>query len=427
MDIAAWLRDLGLERYEQAFQDNEIDAEILPTLTADDLKDLGILVIGHRRKLLNAIGALTNATEHASMRSVPGSRSAEPTSRPTEAERRQLTVMFVDLVGSTALSTRLDPEEMREVIHGYQNAVAGEIARFEGHVAQFMGDGVLAYFGYPKAHEDEAERAVRAGLAITNAVSPLSTAAGEALAARIGIATGLVVIGDLVGEGTAQEQAVVGETPNLAARLQALAEPDSVVIAPGTRRLIGGLFDLADLGVHYLKGFSEPVRAWRVVGIGAAESRFEALHGRHLISLVGREEELHLLLARWRRAADGEGQVVLLSGEPGIGKSRIVQALREQLTGEPYTPHSLYCSPYHSASALRPVLDLLGRAAGFVANEAAEAKLAKLDVILGDTAPAVAEAVALLAPLFSISDRRALSGARSQPTAAEAADVGGPG
>ena len=318
-----------------------------------------------------------------------------------EAERRQLTVMFVDLVGSTELSARLDPEEMREVIRAYQSAVAAEVTRFEGHVAKFMGDGVLAYFGYPKAHEDDAERAVRAGLAITGKVGDLATG-GRRQSARIGIATGGVVVGDLVGEGAAQEAAVVGETPNLAARLEALAEPDSVVIAAGTRRLLGGLFELADLGAHDLKGFGEPVRAWRVVGAGVAESRFDALRGRHLGPLVGRKEELNLLLARWRRAADGEGQVVLLSGEAGIGKSRIVQALRERLAGEPCTPLSHYCSPYHTASALYPIIGLLERAARFSRDDSPATKLDKLEALLAQGTARLAEAVPLIADVLGL-------------------------
>jgi predicted ATPase len=264
-----------------------------------------------------------------------------------------------------------------------------------------MGDGVLAYFGYPKAHEDDPERAVRAGLAITGKVGDLS-AGGRQLSARIGIATGRVVVGDLIGEGAAQEEAVVGETPNLAARLQAVAAPDSVVIAAGTHRLLGGLFELADLGVHALKGFAEPVRAWRVVGAGVAESRFDALRGRHLSPLVGREEELNLLLARWRRAADGEGQVVLLSGEAGIGKSRIVQALRERLAEQPYTPLSHYCSPYHSASALYPIIGLLERAAGFTRDDSPDAKLDKLEALLARGTERLAEAVPLITDVLDI-------------------------
>ena len=275
MDISAWLHELGLERYEQAFRDNEVDFEVLPELTEADLEGLG-LPLGPRRKLLKAIRVLGEGGVAYEAKSSP------ETAPGLAAERRQLTVMICDLVGSTELSVRLDPEDMREVIRAYQNAVAGEIARFEGHVAKFMGDGVLAYFGYPKAHEDDAERAARAGMAVAEAVGRLTAPSGEALAARVGIATGLVVVGDLVGDGAAQEQAVVGDTPNLAARLQAIAAPNSVVIGPTTRGLLGGLFEYADLGQHMLKGFAAPVGAWRVVRESGAESRFEASHGERL-------------------------------------------------------------------------------------------------------------------------------------------------
>ena len=290
--------------------------------------------------------------------------------------------MFVDLVESTALSRRLDPEEMQEVLRAYQDAVAAQVLGFEGHVAKFMGDGVLVYFGWPKAHEDEAERAVRAGLATIAAVSALQTPAGEALAARVGIATGLVVVGDLIGRGSAREEAAVGETLNLAARLQGLAEPGSVTIAEGTRRLLGGLFDLEEIQAPPLKGFPEPLRAFRVRGEVSAESRFEARYAADVIPLVGREQELALLLDRWQLAARGEGQVVLLAGEPGIGKSRIVLALRERLRAEPRTRLSYSCSPYHASSALWPVIQQLERASGFAREDTASQKLTKLEALL---------------------------------------------
>ena len=241
MDIPAWLRGLGLERYEALFRASEIDADILPELTEIDLEKLGV-PLGHRKRLLRAISGLAAAETSAAPSASTGAKPHDA------AERRQLTVMFCDLVGSTAVSTRLDPEELREEIRAYQNTVSGVVARYDGFVAKFMGDGVLAYFGYPRAHEDDAERAVRAGLEIEAAVRGLDTRGTERLAVRIGIATGLVVVGDLVGEGSAQEQAVVGETPNLAARLQALAEPGQIVLAGATRRLIGDLFRLRDLG-----------------------------------------------------------------------------------------------------------------------------------------------------------------------------------
>ena len=273
MDIAAWLHGLGLEQYGSAFRENNVDAEVLLCLTAEDLKDIGIISVGHRRKLLDAVTQLQGRPAPQPL--------AGAESEATGSERRQLTVMFVDLVGSTALSTMLDPEEMSEVLRRYQNCCAGEIVRLEGHVAKFMGDGVLAYFGWPKAHEDAAERAVRVALTVLRAVSEIHAPNHGPLAVRVGIATGLVVVGELLGKGAAQEQTVVGETPNLAARLQTLAEPGSVVIALSTRVLIGDLFDLADLGAQPVKGFEQPVRAWRVLGDSPAESRFEALHGQN--------------------------------------------------------------------------------------------------------------------------------------------------
>ena len=284
MDLSAWLRDLGLERYASAFAANDVDAELLPKLTAEDLIAIGITSVGHRRKLLEAIDQLRAQAGEAGPVSAPEAADP-PDTRPAaaaparDAERRQLTVLFCDLVGSTALSGQLDPEDMSALIRAYQSAVAGEITRFEGHVAKFMGDGVLAYFGWPQAHEDDAERAVRAGLAIVDALARRQPAAGEPLAARVGIATGLVVVGELIGEGAAREEAVVGETPNLAARLQALAAPGKVVISQATRRLVGGLFELTDLGPTRLKGFAVPLAAFRVEGEGRAEGRFEALRG----------------------------------------------------------------------------------------------------------------------------------------------------
>jgi class 3 adenylate cyclase len=332
----------------------------------------------------------------------PAPAATPVTARAAEAERRQLTVMFCDLVGSTALAATLDPEDLREVIRAYQDCCAGVIARFEGHIAKFMGDGVLAYFGYPYAHEDDAERAVRAGLDIVAGLAALPASAKSELAVRIGIATGLVVVGDLIGEGASQEHAVVGETPNLAARLQAIAEPNSVVISRRTRRLLAGWFELTDLGVSQLKGIAEPVRAWRVGTEGKAESRFEALRGQGLTPLVGRDHEIALLLDRFERAKDGEGQVVLLAGEAGIGKSRIVRALRERLGDEPFTPLSHYCSPYHQSSALYPVIGLLQRGAGLRQEDPAEERLAKLESLLALSTENLAEAVPLLAALLSV-------------------------
>jgi class 3 adenylate cyclase/predicted ATPase len=327
--------------------------------------------------------------------------SVAPAQR-AEAERRQLSVLFCDLVGSTALTARLDPEDMGEVIRRYQEHCTEVVSRWDGHVAKYMGDGVLAYFGWPRAHEDDAERAVHAGLDLAQEVGRLTATDGTSLGARIGIATGLVMVGDLVGGGAAREQSVVGETPNLAARLQSLAEPGTVVIPAGTRHLVGGLFEYADLGAQDLKGFANPVRVWRVVGETRTESRFEALHGQQLTALVGREHEIGLLADRWERAKEGEGQVVLLSGEPGIGKSRMVRALRERLAGEPHTPLSHYCSPYHTNSALFPVIGLLERAAAFSRDDRPDAKLGKLEALLARGTEALGEAVPLVAALLGI-------------------------
>jgi predicted ATPase/class 3 adenylate cyclase len=401
MDVGAWLRELGLGQYEEAFRQNDIDAEILRHLTAEDLSGLGVTSIGHRRKLLAAIQALQGVAP-APIPPSPHDATLATVSFP-QAERRQLTVMFVDLVGSTALAAGLDPEEMAELLRQYQDAVTRAIARFEGHIAKYMGDGVLAYFGYPRAHEDEAERAVRAGLAAADAVHALKFAPEGPLTARVGIATGPVVVGELIGEGAAREETVVGDTPNLAARLQTLANPGTVVISARTRQLIGGLFELAELGTHMLKGFPAPVRAWRVLRESTAESRFEALHGATLTPLVGREHEIGLLLERWERAREGEGQAVLLSGEPGIGKSRLVRAFRAQLEAEPHTGLSQYCSPHHRTSPLHPVIGLLERAAGFSSEDPPAAKLDKLEALLALSTEEVPEAAALLARVLSLS------------------------
>jgi class 3 adenylate cyclase len=388
VDIESWLRDLGLERHAQTFRDNEVDLEVLGDLTEADLEKLGI-PLGHRKKLLRAIAG----------RAAP-LVAAEPSR--AEAERRQLTVMFVDLVGSTELSTRLDPEDMGAVIRAFQESCAVVVKRWGGHPAKFMGDGVLAYFGWPQAHEDDAERAVRAGLEFTRAVAGLTTPADVPLAARIGITTGPVLVGEVAGEGAAQEEVVVGETPNLAARLQALAEPGTVVVAAGTRRLLGGLFALADLGPVRLKGFSAALAAFRVEGEGPTEGRFEALRGGHLTPLMGREHELAILLARWAWAKEGDGQVVLLAGEPGIGKSRLIQALREELSAEPQVVLSHFCSPYHTNSALHPIIGQLERAAGLAPDDEPEGRLAKLEALLDPATDQLDEAVPLLAALLGI-------------------------
>jgi len=387
-EISDWLNKVGLGQYAQRFVDNDIDASVLRDLTDHDLEKIGV-TLGHRKKILRAIAELDDAE------SVP-----EP-GRRTEAERRQLTVMFADLVGSTALSARLDPEELREIIGAYHRCCAEVIAKSGGFVARYMGDGMLAYFGYPQAHEEDADRSVRAGLRLVEAVAKLDDGAGTALRVRVGIATGLVVVGDLLGEGVAQEHEVVGETPNLAARLQTLAEPNMVVIAESTRKLLGNLFELEDLGARDLKGIAEPTRAWAALRASSAEGRFEALHTTDLTALVGREEEFETLHRRWQKAKTGEGQVVLLSGEAGIGKSRLTAALLERLANEPHTRLRYFCSPQHTDSALYPIIGQMERAAGLVYDEKPQAKLDKLDPVLARTSTSIQDA-ALFAEMLSL-------------------------
>ena len=400
MDVAVWLRGLGLERYDQAFRDNEIDEKVLSSLTAEDLKDLGVTLVGHRRRLVDAIAALGAAVATAAASTTVG--AARPgTPVQGDAERRQLTVMFCDLVGSTALSARLDPEDLRAVIGAYHRCVAKVIGRGGGFVAKYMGDGVLAYFGYPRANEHDGERAVRTALKLVEKVAGLDTVAALPLQVRVGIATGLVVVGDLIGQGASQEQAVVGETPNLAARLQALAEPGTVVIAPSTRRLTGGLFEYVDLGAVEIKGFAAPVRASRVLRESAVEGRFAALRTAGT-PLVGRDEELALLQRRWQQAKAGDGSVVLVSGEPGIGKSRLAQTLIERLSSEPHARLRLFCSPHHRDSSLYPTITQLERAAGFRREETAEQRLDKLEAVLAQATNDPAGPVSLLAALLSI-------------------------
>jgi class 3 adenylate cyclase/predicted ATPase len=400
LDIGGWLRNLGLERYEEVFRDNEIDERVLPSLTAEDLKELGVTALGHRRILLDAIEALRVGGK-AKTPSADAEFMLSAQSVPSEerAERRHVTVMFSDLVGSTALSARMDPEDLREVISAYQTCVAEIVARFGGFVAKYMGDGVLIYFGYPHAHEDEAERAVRAGLELIAAISRLKTHAP--LQTRVGIATGLVIVGDLIGSGASQEQAIVGETPNLAARLQGVAQPNSVVIADGTRKLVGNLFELEDLGAQALKGIAGPVQAWIALRAASVESRFEALHVSGLTELVGRDEELELLLRRWLKAKGGEGQVVLLSGEPGIGKSRLTAALLKGLTSELHIRLRYFCSPQHTDSALYPIISQMERAAGLTRDDSSQQKLDKLGKVLALASTSVEDA-ALFAEMLSL-------------------------
>ena len=391
--IADWLEKLGMSEYAQRFAENEID--ICRTPPSDRS--------GPQRHWRVARASAENARGHCGASgAAPPTAAARPGAEPKAqdtAERRQVTVMFSDLVGSTALSARMDPEDLREVISAYQKCVAETVQRFGGFVAKYMGDGVLVYFGYPQAHEDDAERAVRAGLELVAAVSGLKTQRPSRPVSAL--QQGLVVVGDLIGSGASQEQAIVGETPNLAARLQGVAEPNSVVIAESTRKLIGNLFDLEDLGAKDLKGIAGPAKAWKALRPASVESRFEAFHSTGLTDLVGREEELELLLRRWSRAKSGEGQVVLLSGEAGIGKSRLTAALLERIANKPHTRLRYFCSPQHTDSPLYPIIGRMERAAGITHDDALPTKLDKLDTVLVQTSTSKQDA-ALFAEMLSL-------------------------
>jgi predicted ATPase/class 3 adenylate cyclase len=393
MDVSAWLEELGLAGYAALFAENRVDADVLADLTDADLEKLGV-PLGDRKRLLKAIAAVSPGT-------VERSPADSPQAEAPAAQRRQLTVMFCDLVGSTALSGALDPEDYREVMRSYQEACAAAVGRYDGHVAKYLGDGVLAYFGYPRAHEDDAERAVRAGLAIVETLSRLKPREGLALEARVGIATGLVVVGDILGAGVAEQGAVSGETPNLAARLQALAAPGTVVVSESTRRLLQGVFEWEDLGAHRLKGFADPVSVARVAGESSFESRFDAAQAGHLTGFVGREHELALLEERWTRAREGEGQVVLLSGEAGIGKSRITRALLDRAADDPHTRLRYQCSPHHANSAFYPFITQIERAAGFAADDD-DTKLDKLEALLRQGLDDIGDSVPLFAALLTL-------------------------
>jgi class 3 adenylate cyclase len=374
-----WLAEIGLQSYDSVFASNKIDFDVIRSLSDTDLRELG-LALGDRKRLLQAVASLggRQTTDTVASTSDPGPLHEGAVSHG--GERRQLTVMFCDLVGSTALSEKLDPEELRSLLHAYRTLCGEVITRYDGFVARYVGDGILTYFGWPTAHEDDAERAVRAALEIVLTAKQASTT--EALSVRIGIATGPVVVGEQAGVGD-QSKLAIGSTPNLAARLQGLATADQIVIAASTRRLAGNAFELTDLGEHDVKGISEPVHAWRVERALVTASRFDAHRGSQALTpLVGRGEELDLLLGRWSQARDGEGQVVVLSGEPGIGKSRILNALRERLEAQGVQPLRFQCSPYYVNSAFWPIIDNFERTLKFARDETADSKLDKLEALI---------------------------------------------
>ena len=378
-NVNDWLRNLGLERYAPAFRDAEVTAEVLPELTDADLCELG-LPLGPRRAVLKAIRDLADVPKSPDVGAARADAGPGVSPVPSEAERRQLTVMFVDLVGSTALASTLDPEDTDRVLRVYRTRCAEVVRHWGGHVAKYLGDGVLAYFGYPEAHEDDAERAVRTGLDLGAAIGHLEVEdGGMPLSIRVGIATGLVVVGELIGEGAAREEVVVGETPNLAARLQALAEPGTVVVAERTRRLLGNLFDFVDLGRHHFKGFAVPLQAWRAVGIGETLSRFEALRPPRQAPLIGRTRELELLANALQQAAAGRGQVVAAAGEPGVGKSRLFDAFLRSSDLVGWDVLSCGCRPYGSSTPWLPVIDLVKDVFGIQARDEREPAILKVD------------------------------------------------
>jgi class 3 adenylate cyclase/tetratricopeptide (TPR) repeat protein len=411
MDVAAWLCELGLECYVAAFASNDVTPDILPHLSSDDLKDLGVASVGHRRLLLAAIGKLRDAMPTQGVDTAPEKSSPAPSTLLVgidEGERRHLTVMFCDIVDSTALAGKLDPEDMRVITQLFYKTCTQSIKTYEGFVAKYLGDGVLAYFGYPRAHEDDAERAARAALDLIARIGRIETPVAVRVHARIGIATGLVVVGELIGEGAAQERFVTGETPNLAARLQTLAEPDTVVVSESTRNLLSDDFRVSHLGRFDLKGFSTEVNAWRIDEATVAESRFETRRAKNFAEFVGRDEERSLLLDRQKHAWQGSGQVVLISGEAGIGKSSLAAWLTEQLEAGSYVRRFFQCSPYHKDSALHPFIVQLKKETGLDGNDSIEQRREKLEALVADHVADCEIAISLLASLLSLelSDRR---------------------
>jgi len=405
-NIASWLERLRLGKYAELFVENDIDLTALPHITERDLIELGVTV-GARRKIFAELHATRHSEAVAENDGSPGDASGPSPHATAPAERRQLSVMFCDLVGSTALSQTLDPEELRDLMRRYQDAVSGAVTRYGGHIAKYLGDGVLAYFGWPQAHEDQTERAVRAALEAVDATASVTFGDDQSLAARVGIATGHVVVGDLIGVHAQEREAVTGETPNLAARLQGEAEPGQVVISASTRDLAGAAFELADLGPRTLKGYANPVPAWRVIGEGRSETGFDAADAGVALRLIGREQELALLRDRWELAKGGEGQAVLLSGEAGIGKSRIVDAIRAIVAEDRHFRLRYQGSPLHVNSAFHPIAQRLERAAGFAAIDGDDYKLDKLENLLSISDVDTRSVLPLFAALLSLpGDKR---------------------
>lgn len=428
-DVGQWLSDLGLAQHVQTFAEQQIDGDLLPTLSDADLRELGVVALGQRKRLLAAIEALRDAQDmplartpaQAQARVAPAppptaqeARQPATTAVP-QGERRQLSLMFCDLVDSTAMAARLDPEDLRKVLGAYHDAVTRSVAAYEGYVAQFLGDGVLVYFGYPRAHEDNADRAVRAALAVVEATARVRTPGGMAVQTRVGIATGVVVVSE-VGSGTAAaEVSASGEAPNLAARLQGIAAPGTVAICRATRRLISAVFECDDLGAFELKGFAESVPVWRVLGLAQVEDRFDAQRVHGLGPLVGREEETGALLRRWQRVVGGEGQAVLLSGEPGLGKSRLVAQIEHEVAAAPHSRLRCFCSPYYTETPLHPFIASLSGDVRLTAAEDVDARVARLAADLQAWGCSASDDLALLCDMLGIRPTTALAPFRGSP------------
>lgn len=405
-EVDAWLKELTLEQYSAQFSENDISWDLLPELDHDTLKEIGVSSVGHRMRLIKAAVSFRPPSDEPVSEPVPEPFSAS-NAQIEKAERRQLTVMFCDLVDSTTLSARLDPEDLREIVRSYQESAGNVIGQFEGHIAQYLGDGLLVYFGYPMAHEDDARRAVLASLGIPRALAILNKRLQREyqvqLSVRIGIHTGSVVVGQMGGEGR-QENLALGETPNLAARLQGLAEPDAVLLSGTTQELLGERFNLTELGLHTLKGIANPVEVFAVQGERQITSHFTAAQGDALDAIVGREAEVKTLMQRWQRASTGDGQMVLLTGEAGIGKSRIIRGLTDELADQQYYQITYQCSPYHVGTALYPAFHQLELAAGFAPDDSDVVKLDKLETVLEHGQKDTSVAAPLLALLMGLGE-----------------------
>ncbi|MGB8139561.1 MAG: adenylate/guanylate cyclase domain-containing protein, partial [Pseudolabrys sp.] len=399
--MAEWLGRHGLDQYAQTFVENNIDYSVLPDLTEDDLEKLGVS-LGHRKKLLRAIDAVRPARQARGTTEVShiGTEAISPVQH-RDAEFRQITVMFCDLVGSTQLAEKLDPEDLHKLIDTYRGECSSAIRRYGGEVARYFGDGVMAFFGWPHAHEDDAVRAIHAALEIVSGVT--KTSGPVALACRVGVCSGPVIVGEIGNSTTSWSMDAVGETPNTAARLQTLAAPNTALISESTRRLVSAAFELQDLGLQELKGVTEPLHVYRVLAAKNITSRFDAAHAGSLTPLVGRSTELSLLLDRWRKVKEGDGQVIILSGTPGVGKSRLLHELKSHIQLDPHVLLHHQCSPYHSQSAFFPVIEQIEQAAHLIAREADADKITKLQAYLPRSTNSSIEPLLLIANLLSIS------------------------